>query len=82
MTPFTSWINWILPSPIISSPMFSLIPWDDPKGYLKVAIEHAVCFSNADRRVIVFGVSDKTLGRSKAIHRAKIQSRHIGMGNI
>nr|WP_319539738.1 RNA-binding domain-containing protein [uncultured Methanospirillum sp.] len=34
-------------------------------------IEYAVCFSNADGGVVVFGVSDKTLGRSEAIHGAK-----------
>jgi len=49
---------------MISSPTFSLIPWDDPKDDLKVAIEYAVCFSNADGNVVVFGVSDKILGQS------------------
>jgi len=38
---------------------------------MKVAIKYAVCFSNADGGVVVFGVSDKTLGRSEAIHGAK-----------
>lgn len=38
---------------------------------MKVAIEYAVCFSNADGGVVVFGVSDKTLGRSNAIHGVK-----------
>ena len=37
-------------------------PWDDPKGDMKVAIEYAVCFSNADGGVVVFGVSNKRSG--------------------
>lgn len=35
---------------------------------MKTAIEYAVCFSNADEGVVVFGVSDRTRGLSKAIH--------------
>ncbi|QXO96055.1 putative DNA binding domain-containing protein [Methanospirillum purgamenti] len=46
-------------------------PWNDSKNDMKVAIEYAVCFSNADGGVVVFGVSDKTLGRSNAIHGVK-----------
>jgi len=46
-------------------------PWNNAKDDMRVAIEYAVCFSNNDGGVIVFGISDKTQGRSKAIHGAK-----------
>lgn len=55
----------------LESNVLDFKPWDDPKGDMKVAIEYAVCFANADGGVVVFGVSDKTLGRSEAIHGAK-----------
>lgn len=38
---------------------------------MKIAIEYAVCFSNADGGVVVFGVSDRIRGRSDAIHGVK-----------
>ncbi|OFW16193.1 MAG: hypothetical protein A3H27_15255 [Acidobacteria bacterium RIFCSPLOWO2_02_FULL_59_13] len=46
-------------------------PWNDPKACMKVAIEYAVCFANADGGVIVFGVADGVRGRAAAIHGAK-----------
>ena len=55
----------------LESNVLDFKPWDDPKDDLKVFIGYAVCFSNADGGVVVFGVSDKTLGRSEAIHGAK-----------
>jgi ATP-dependent DNA helicase RecG len=35
---------------------------------MRVAIEYAVCFANADGGVIVFGVADHTRGRAAAVH--------------
>lgn len=46
-------------------------PWNDPKDDMKVAVEYAVCFANADGGVVVFGVTDKTRGRNAAIHGAR-----------
>lgn len=46
-------------------------PWNDPKDDMRVAVEYAACFSNADGGVIIFGVSDRVRGRSKAIHGAR-----------
>lgn len=43
-------------------------PWTSPKDDLKVAVEYAVCFANADGGVVVFGVDDKKIGRAGAIH--------------
>jgi ATP-dependent DNA helicase RecG len=42
-------------------------PWHDAKDDMKVAVESAVCFANAEGGVIVFGVADQTRGRSAAI---------------
>jgi ATP-dependent DNA helicase RecG len=46
-------------------------PWNDPKSCMKLAVEYAVCFANADGGVIVFGVADFVRGRTAAIHGAK-----------
>ncbi|HTO02227.1 MAG TPA: RNA-binding domain-containing protein, partial [Opitutus sp.] len=46
-------------------------PWTDAKSDMKVAVEYAVCFANADGGVVVFGVADRTRGRAAAIHGAK-----------
>lgn len=46
-------------------------PCTDSKADMKTAIEYAVCFSNAYGGVVVFGISDRTRGRSKAIHGVK-----------
>lgn len=43
-------------------------PWTSPKEDMRVAIEYAVCFANAQGGVVVFGVADKTRGRTAAIH--------------
>lgn len=43
-------------------------PWQGGKEDLKVACEYAACFANASGGVVVFGVSDKVLGRAQAIH--------------
>jgi ATP-dependent DNA helicase RecG len=45
-------------------------PWFDSKRAMKEAIEYVACFANADGGVIVFGVSDRTIGRQDAIHGA------------
>ena len=46
-------------------------PWTDPKSEMKIAIEYTACFANGEGGVIVFGISDQTRGRLKAIHGAK-----------
>jgi len=45
-------------------------PWQGPKEDMKVAVEYAVAFANAEGGVIVFGVADRTRGRAAAIHGA------------
>src|SRR5258706_13519042 len=45
-------------------------PWVSPKDDMKVAVEYAVCFTNADGGVVVFGVDDRKKGRTNAIHGA------------
>ncbi|MEX1113772.1 MAG: ATP-binding protein, partial [Akkermansiaceae bacterium] len=46
-------------------------PWSNPKDDMRVAVEYASCFANGNGGVIIFGVSDKVLGRQRAIHGAK-----------
>ena len=46
-------------------------PWSDAKTSMKIAVEYAVCFANADGGVIVFGVADEVRGRPAAIHGAR-----------
>lgn len=46
-------------------------PWSDAKASMKIAVEYAVCFANADGGVIVFGVADEVRGRPTAIHGAR-----------
>jgi len=46
-------------------------PWTSPKDDMRVAIEYASCFANADGGAIIFGVADRTVGRAAAIHGAK-----------
>jgi ATP-dependent DNA helicase RecG len=46
-------------------------PWTGPKQDMKVAVEYAACFANAQGGVVVFGVADKVRGRSAAIHGAQ-----------
>jgi ATP-dependent DNA helicase RecG len=43
-------------------------PWIGPKEDLRVAVEYAVAFANAQGGAIVFGVADRTRGRAHAIH--------------
>lgn len=45
-------------------------PWSDAKSCMRIAVEYAICFANADGGVIVFGVSDGLQGRAAAIHGA------------
>src|SRR5436305_9998023 len=45
-------------------------PWQGSKEDMKVAVEYAACFANAEGGVVVFGVADRTRGRAKAIHGA------------
>ena len=42
-------------------------PWIGPKEDMKLAAEYAVCFTNAEGGVVVFGVRDKKRGRTEAI---------------
>ncbi len=46
-------------------------PWNGAKEDMKVATEYAVCLANSEGGVVVFGVADKTTGRSRAIHGAE-----------
>lgn len=46
-------------------------PWTSPREEMRVAVEYAVCFANAEGGVIVFGVADRTRGRVAAIHGAR-----------
>jgi ATP-dependent DNA helicase RecG len=45
-------------------------PWQGPKEDMKVAVEYAACFANAEGGVVVFGVTDRTRGRAQALHGA------------
>lgn len=45
-------------------------PWQGAKDDMKVAVEYAACFANAEGGTVVFGVADRTRGRAKAIHGA------------
>ena len=40
-------------------------PWTSPKDDMKVAVEYAVCFANAQGGVVVFGVADRIRGRAR-----------------
>jgi ATP-dependent DNA helicase RecG len=51
----------------IESQWLEFKPWQDAKDDMKVAVEYAVCFANAEGGVIVFGVADQTRGRAAAI---------------
>jgi len=42
--------------------------WTDPRDAMRIGIEYAVCFANADGGVVVFGVADRAIGRQSAIH--------------
>ncbi|NLY00514.1 MAG: hypothetical protein GXY83_30835 [Rhodopirellula sp.] len=46
-------------------------PWTGPREDMRVAVEYAVCFANAEGGVIVFGVADRIRGRAAAIHGAR-----------
>jgi ATP-dependent DNA helicase RecG len=46
-------------------------PWNNSKDDMRLALEYAVCFANAEGGVVVFGVADKVRGRAVAIHGAK-----------
>ena len=52
----------------LESPHLDFKPWNNPKDDMKIALEYAACFANGDGGVVIFGVSDKIIGRSKAIH--------------
>ena len=52
----------------LESQWLEIKPWSDPKDDMRLAVEYAVCFANADGGVIVFGVSDRVTGRAAAIH--------------
>jgi ATP-dependent DNA helicase RecG len=46
-------------------------PWTGPRDDMRVAVEYAACFANAQGGVIVFGIADRTRGRASAIHGAR-----------
>lgn len=54
----------------LEGPRLEFKPWTDSKQCMRVAVEYAVCFANAEGGVIVFGVRDQTRGRVVAIHGA------------
>jgi ATP-dependent DNA helicase RecG len=45
-------------------------PWNNPRDDMRVAVEYAICFANAQGGVVVFGVADRVRGKSAAIHGA------------
>ena len=45
-------------------------PWNSPRDDMRVALEYAICFANAQGGVVVFGVGDRVRGKSAAIHGA------------
>src|SRR6201989_1166034 len=45
-------------------------PWQGAKEDMKVAVEYAACFANAEGGAVVFGAADRTRGRAKAIRGA------------
>lgn len=59
------------PADALESQWLDFKPWQDPKSDLKVAWEYAACFANAEGGTLVFGVSDRTVGRARAIHGAR-----------
>jgi len=62
----------IEPAESIESEELEFKPWStEIKENQRVAREYAVCFANAKGGTIVFGVRDKTVGRSAAIHGCK-----------
>ncbi len=56
------------PADQLESQFLEFKPWEDSKKALHVAAEYSVCMANAEGGLIVFGVSDQIIGRSKAIH--------------
>jgi ATP-dependent DNA helicase RecG len=46
-------------------------PWTSARDDMRIAVEYAVCFANAQGGVVVFGVADRTRGRIAAIHGAR-----------
>jgi ATP-dependent DNA helicase RecG len=54
----------------LESQFLDFKPWLGPKEGLRVACEYAACFANAAGGVVVFGVADKQIGRTQAIHGA------------
>lgn len=59
-----------VPADTLESQWLDFKPWQDAKHELKVACEYSACFANAEGGVIIFGVSDKLIGRNQAIHGA------------
>lgn len=57
-----------VPADELESDWLDFKPWKNAKEDLKVAIEYAVCFANGKGGVVVFGIEDKVIGRSRAIH--------------
>ena len=59
-----------VPADALESGWLDFKPWHGPKEDMKLATEYAVCFANAGGGVVVFGVTDKVIGRSAAIRGA------------
>jgi len=61
----------VKPADSLESQYTDFKPWTDPKDDMKIAVEYSVSFANSTGGVIIFGVSDKVVGRTKAIHGAR-----------
>jgi len=57
-------------------------PWSSAKEDMKVAVEYASCFANAEGGVIVFGVADRVRGRGQAIHGVGRYSQDVWQRGI
>jgi ATP-dependent DNA helicase RecG len=57
------------PADALESHWLDFKDWDDAKSALKVACEYAVCFANAEGGTLVFGVSDRVVGRGPSHSR-------------
>lgn len=55
----------------LESQCLELKPWTGPRDDMRLAVEYAVCFANAEGGAIVFGVADRVRGRAAAIQGAR-----------
>jgi len=50
--------------PALDTQWLDFKPWQGPKEDMKIAVEYAACFANAEGGVVVFGVADRTRCKS------------------